>query len=108
MEEVMKKEIGSIIFYKLKEKLVPKERARFHRQLSGYLDKSFYGHFHYRRKGLLSKIPHLSPVRAAIITRKKYLPILLKYLTRYAKVLKWDIILSEEDIKKIESKENED
>jgi len=101
----MKKEIGSIIFYKLKEKLTPKERARFHRQLSGYLDKSFYGHFHYQRKGLLSRIPHLSPARAAIITRKKYVWLLTQYLKRYAKILKWDIILSQEDIKKMESKD---
>ncbi|MEE8180071.1 MAG: hypothetical protein V3T89_03030 [bacterium] len=100
----MKKEIGSVVFYKLREKLVPKEKARFHRELSGYLDKSFYGHFHYRRKGLLSKIPHLSPVRAALITRKKYVPILLKFLSPSASVLKWDIILSEEDIKKMEGK----
>ena len=102
MEELMKKEIGTVVFYKLRQKLTPKERARFHRELSGYLNKSFYGHFHYQRKGLLSKIPHLSPVRAAIITRKKYLPTLLKYLRRYAKVLKWDIILSEEDIRKMQ------
>jgi len=105
MEEVMKKEIGSIIFYKLKEKLIPKERARFHRQLSGYLDKSFYGHFHYQRKGILSKIPHLSPIRAAIITRKKYVRLLTQYLRKYAKILKWDIIISEEDIKKMEPKD---
>jgi len=98
----MKKEIGSVVFYKLRQKLTPKERARFHRELSGYLNKSFYGHFHYQRKGLLSKIPHLSPVRAAIITRKKYLPTLLKFLTPCAKVLKWDIILSEEDIRKMQ------
>jgi len=38
---------------------------------------------------------------AAIITRKKYVPILLKFLSPSASVLKWDIILSEEDIKKI-------
>jgi hypothetical protein len=101
----MKKEIGTIVFYKLKEKLAPKERARFHRELSGYLDKSFYGHFHYQRNGLLSKVPHLSPVRAAIITRKKYVPILLKFLTPSASVLKWDINLSEEDIKKMERKD---
>lgn len=101
----MKKEIGSVVFYKLREKLTPKERARFHRELSGYLNKSFYGHFHYQRKGLLSKIPHLSPVRAAIITRKKYVPILLKFLTPSASVLKWDIILSKEDIKKMEHKD---
>jgi len=102
MEELMKNEIGSVVFYKLREKLTPKERARFHRELFGYLNKSFYGHFHYQRKGLLSKISHLSPVRAAIITRKKYLPTLLEFLTRYAKVLKWDIILSEEDIRKMQ------
>jgi len=41
---------------------------------------------------------------AAIITRKKYVPILLKFLSPSASVLKWDIILSEEDIKKMEGK----
>lgn len=101
----MKKEMGSVVFYKLKDELAPTDRAHFHRELSGYLDKSFYGHFHYQREGLLSKIPHLSPVRAAIITRKKYVPILLKFLTPSASVLKWDIILSEEDIRKMEHKD---
>ncbi len=94
-----KKEIGRLICYRIRERLAPGKRTRFSQKLYGYKDRSFYGHHEYLREGILGKIPHIIPVRAAIITRKEYAKDVERFLRKYARVRCWNIILTERDFK---------
>ncbi|MEA1965122.1 MAG: hypothetical protein U9O41_08405 [Candidatus Aerophobetes bacterium] len=94
-----KKEIGRLICYRIRERLTSGERTRFSQKLYGYKDRSFYGHHEYLREGILTKVPHIIPVRAAIITRKIYAKSLEEFLKKYAQVRCWNIILTERDLK---------
>ena len=102
-----KEEIGRLICYRIKEKIAPGKKTRFSQKLYGYKDRSFYGHHEYTRKGILTKIPHIIPVRAAIITTTKHAKPLEKFLKEYAQVHCWDIILTRKDLKimKVQTKD---
>ena len=106
MEETMnkKKEIGRLICYRIRERLTPGERARFSQKLYGYRDRSFYGHHEYLREGILTKIPHIIPVRAAIITKEEYAKGMEEFLKKYARVRCWNILLTEKDLKEMRMK----
>jgi len=100
-----KKEIGRLVCYRIRERLTPGKRTRFGQRLYGYTDRSFYGHHEYVREGFLTKIPHIIPVRAAIITRKRYAKGLEEFLKKYAQVRCWNIILTERDLKAMKVKD---
>ena len=103
-----KKEIGRLICYRVREMLTPGKRTRFSQKLYGYKDRSFYGHHEYLRERVLNKIPHIIPVRAAIITRKMYAKCLEEFLKKYVQVRCWDIILTERDLKAMRMKDEDE
>ena len=77
---------GRLICYTLKNSS-PNERVKFKKELSGYKDHSNRGQYNYSRKGLLSKVPHLRPIRSVIIIgerdKNKIKRLLEKYHAEY-------------------------
>ncbi len=57
------------------------------RALFGYIDNSNKGKYQYRRKGILSEIPHFKLLKGAIIVRKedckKIISVFKKYNVKY-------------------------
>jgi len=76
----------TIICYSLGS-IEPKKRTKFNRELYGYEDKSNHGRYNYKRKGILTKIPHEKPLEAIIIckTPENIIKHLKKYKAKYIK-----------------------
>jgi len=68
-------------------KINPARRSTFKRELNGYIDISNNSKYKYERKGLLQKIPHLTPIRSVIIVqnkdKNKITQLLNKYQAKY-------------------------
>lgn len=92
---------GKIICYNLKTSgLSRSDLDRFLRELAGHNDKSNYGRYNYRKRGILDDIPHIKPVRCVIVvSSKESTPIifLLKKYTIDAYIR--DITLTKSDLK---------
>lgn len=77
---------ASLICYTL-GKVDHATRSSFKREFMGYEDSSNHGRYHYKRPGLLDKIPHLKPVNSVVVVRKrdssKVKKILRKYKAKY-------------------------
>ena len=59
---------GKIICYNMKSSnLSRRDIDSFLRELVGHNDKSYYGRYSYRKRGLLDDIPHIKPVRCVIV-----------------------------------------
>jgi hypothetical protein len=93
---------GEIIIFKLGKETTRAERARFCRELYGYVDRSYHGKYIYLRRGLLSSIPHFIPVRSVIVVRMEDAEKVESFLReRNAKVLSWRIDLGEKELLEI-------
>lgn len=99
----MTTEKGRIICYNLKPaNLTRVEIARFQMELSGRQNRSNYGRYTYYREGLLDRIPHIKPVRSAIVVLPEFAEEILELLRKYrAEIFARDIILRREDIIKL-------
>lgn len=60
------------------DKIVPKERTKFNRELYGYLDTSNFGKYNYKRKGLLEKYKKLTKGAVLLENKPKKLDSFLK------------------------------
>ena len=103
--EINSEETGTLIAFKLKKEVKSTERTRFFRKLYGCTDKSYYGKYTYKRKGILGDIPHRVLTRAVIIVRKDDAKELIKFLSDKAEVHVRKVILEEEDTALFEQKE---
>jgi len=90
-------EAGILIAFKLKEDVKSTERTRFFRELYGCTDKSNYGRYTYKRKGILGAIPHRMLVRAVVIVRKRDAKKLIDFLSNKAEVHARKVVLTGED-----------
>jgi hypothetical protein len=91
--------LGKIIIFKLGKDLTAAERARFCRELYGYVDRSYHGRYIYVRRGLLSSIPHFIPTRSVIVVRREDAEKVESFLRmRNANVLSWRIDLGEKEM----------
>jgi len=103
--EINSKETGTLIAFKLKKEVKSTERTRFFRKLYGCTDKSYYGKYTYKRKGILDDISHRVLIRAVIIVREEDAKELIDFLSDKAEVYVRKVILEEEDNAIFEQKE---
>jgi hypothetical protein len=93
---------GKIIIFKLGKELTAAERARFCRELYGYVDRSNHGKYIYERRGLLSSIPHFIPAKSVIVVRREDAEKVESFLReRNARVFAWTIDLADREIGKM-------
>ena len=92
---------GKIICYNIKSSnLSRKDIDRFLRELAGHNDKSNYGRYSYRKRGLLDDILHIKPVRCVIVVSSKESKPIISLLKKYSiDVYIRDIILTKSDVK---------
>lgn len=89
---------AKLICYTLGNK--SKQRGIFSRELFGYMDKSCRGQYTYKRKGLLSEIPHLRPVRSVIIVEEKNCKKIKNFLDKFkVKYNIYNIIINKNKLK---------
>ena len=90
---------GILICYELNH-LNPNQVNKFCRDLYGYTSKSKFGKYTYKKEGLLSKIPHISPNKSILIITKKNKHKVLNFLKKHeAKIFVRDITLTKTDSK---------
>lgn len=98
----MKAKYGRIIIYKVKRHLPPGIKSRLSQKLLGYKDKSNFAKYTYKREGLLSSIPHMSPLRGVLIVRARDIKKILGLLKDKADVFSRKIVLTKKDKKKLQ------
>jgi len=96
---------GTLIAFKLKKEIKSTERTRFFRELYGCTDKSNYGKYTYKRKGILDDLPHKMLIRAVIIVKSDDAKELIDFLSDKAEVHVRKVVLEEEDKAIFEQKE---
>lgn len=75
-------------------------RSRFKREFFGYIDKSNNNQYRYKRKGLLTEVPHIKPIRSAVIVKAKDEPKIIKFLKKFkAKIKAYWIIIDVDELK---------
>jgi len=98
----MSKNRGTIILYRIRTKTTKSNTEKFCREFYGYMDKSNYGKYQYRRKGLLDRIPHVKLIRGAIIIKKENCDEITQFLKKFnAEVHVRTIILVKKDKKQL-------
>lgn len=89
---------ATIIFYDMTE-LIPKNKEKLVTKLFGKEQMSYYGKYKYRTGGVLDGIPHLKPVRSALIVKKTDKNKVLKVLNQYKAIhCTYDTIIKKEAI----------
>ncbi len=73
---------AKIIFYSQKD-ILPKERTKFKKELTGHNDASHGGKYKYKIQGLLNSIKYIKPCHAALIVKKKDFRKVLKLMEKY-------------------------
>lgn len=58
---------GYLIAFKVKAHLTPAQRVKFCRELYGYVERSQYSKYHYRRVGLLERLGYVVVARGVFI-----------------------------------------
>lgn len=77
-------------------KISNEKRSKLKRELFGYKDKSNNSQYQYLRKGILTQIPNIRPIRSVIITKNEDSTKVQKVLKKYgAKISIFDIDLQE-------------
>lgn len=99
--------VGTIIIYKL-EGLDQIERDNFCRGLLGRTVKTHRGKYTHHVEGLLDAIPHIRAARGVIIVEKANKQKISIFLREYGvrEVFMRDLILTEEDIRRLMKNEN--
>lgn len=93
---------GKLICYTMGSKPTAAERNKFRKLLWGYTDFSNRGQYRYFRKGLLSEIPHIKPIRSVIIVRNEDSDRIVKFLHEHnATLFVKTVILTKKDQKKL-------
>ncbi|MFH1786160.1 MAG: hypothetical protein ABH829_00700 [archaeon] len=93
----MAQKTATLITYDLSSGSMSKSQASlFHKRLYGYTDSSHGGKYTYKRKGLLSEMPHLNPSRSVIIIPRDKAGEVLTFLGEHgATVFAIDVVLNE-------------
>ena len=98
----MDKNIGKMIAFKVQSRVTQSELNKFCREFYGYTDRSNKGKYVYNRKGFLSDVPHINPIRSLLIVKRDDADEIISFLKKYgAKVFVRDIILERPDVKKL-------
>ena len=90
--------IGSIIVFRFKGKTEQKSINQFCKKFYGQDTSSHGGKYHYRRQGMLDKIPHIKLIGGVIIISKDSVEKVIEFLRGYdAEFYIRDVILLHED-----------
>jgi len=73
---------AKIIFYH-QDKLNQNEKFKLRRELLGINQKSNYGRYQYKVKGLLDEIPNYRPIRSSIIVSNSKVTSVTKLLSKF-------------------------
>ena len=93
---------GRLLCYTLGSRPTVAERTKFRKRFLGYTDFSNKSQYKYHRKGLLSDIPHIKPIRSVIIVRNEDCNRVVNFLKKHnATVFVKSVILTSEDKKKL-------
>lgn len=91
---------AKIIFYKQID-ILPKERTKFKKELSGHNDSSHGGRYKYKISGVLDEMPFIKPCNGAIITKSRNSIKIIKLIEKYKIEYKdYEIIVSESEFNK--------
>lgn len=76
------------------------ERNKFRKMLWGYIDHSNSGLYKYKRKGLMSDIPHVKLARAVFIVKHEDANKVIKFMKQFNAIyVTREVILTNDDIK---------
>jgi len=92
----------------VKRHLSPGIKSRLFQKLLGYKDKSNFGKYTYRRKGLLDRTPHISPARGVLIVRAKDVKKIFEFLKDKADVFSRKVVLTKKDKKKLKMQDEKE
>ena len=94
--------MGKIIAFRVLAQNDKSTMNRFCRQFYGYLDRSNNYRYRYHRNGFLDNFNYIKPLRGVIVVKKEDGDEIISFLESYnAEIYARDIILLEEDIKKL-------
>lgn len=96
---------GVIIAFKNRPGTELKDLKKFCNRLYGYTDYSQGGRYAYKRKGLLSDIPHIriNPIRSVLVVKEGDAEDIISFLQEFgADIFARRITLEKEDIEKLE------
>jgi hypothetical protein len=92
---------ASLIIHDL-SKLSHYQKVLFNREIYGYTDNSNNNSYHYKRKGLLSQIPHLRLLKGALVINSTDINKIKLLLRKYGiKYEIYDILIKESKLKKV-------
>ena len=96
---------GKIIAFRVQSKTTQAKLNKFCRKFYGYNDKSCYGKYTYKRKGLLDDIPHINPIRSLLIVKNEDCDKVVLFLEKYnAEIFVRNVMLEETDMEKLKIK----
>ena len=96
---------GTIIVFRVLTHTNKLIMNKFCRQFYGYTDRSHNYRYEYHRKGFINNFPYIKPLRGVIIVRKEDAKEIISFLKSYkAEIYARDIILLEEDLRKLKIK----
>ncbi len=91
---------AKIIFYKQMD-ILPKERTKFKKELSGHNDSSHGGRYKYKINGVLDEIQFIKPCHGAIIIKSKDSIKIIKLIEKYKiEHRDYEIIVQESEFNK--------
>ena len=77
-------------------------KVLFNRAIYGYTDNSNNNAYQYKRKGLLSQIPHLRLLKGALVIKKEDIHKVKSLLTKYKVGCDvYDILINESKLKRV-------
>ena len=77
-------------------------KARLDRELYGWTDRSNNARYTYERDGLLTRVPHLRPVRSVLVVASGHAGEVIGLLERHgAQVFVREVVLTPEDVKRL-------
>ncbi len=101
----MENKTGKIICYNIKASNISRsDTDRFLRELAGHNDKSNYGKYTYRKRGILDEMPHIKLVRSVIVVSSNKSTPIINLIKKYGiNAYIRDILLTEDDINKLKN-----
>ena len=97
----VRKRSGTLVTFWVKEQLSPSERTKFFRNLYGYLERSNFAQYTYKRDGLLKTLPHVRLVRAAFIVAEENEARVVRFLRKACHVKTRKVLLTPGDRRKL-------
>ena len=96
---IMKGNTGILLVFHLPSGTPRSIHNKFMKKFYGENTSSWKGRYHYRRRGLLDKIPHIKLYTGVIIVHQKNVPMILQFLRQYSTIIhKRKVMLIKDDM----------